>query len=187
MLGLCEITSCRRQTLLAYFGEVLTEPCGNCDNCLTPVETWDGTEAAQKALSAYRTGQRFGVNHLIDVLRGVLRLAASCRPLLRGDETISLRREEKQKAARQRTRTPLPDDIDVALWEALRDRRRELAEEQGVPPYVVFADRTLQAMCAQLPRDLASFATLPGVGERKLDKYGAEFLAVIEAHREAAV
>ena len=71
MLGLCEITSCRRQALLNYFGETLDQPCGNCDTCLEPVDTWDGTEAARKALSAvYRTGQRFGVNHLIDVLRG---------------------------------------------------------------------------------------------------------------------
>lgn len=69
MLGLCELTTCRRQTLLAYFGEELAEPCGNCDNCITPPETWDASEAAQKALSAvYRSGQRFGVNHLIDIL-----------------------------------------------------------------------------------------------------------------------
>ena len=72
MLGLCEITTCRRRALLAYFGEARDTPCGNCDNCLAPVATWDGTEAAQMALSAvYRTGQRFGVNYLIDVLRGV--------------------------------------------------------------------------------------------------------------------
>ncbi|MGI9331977.1 MAG: DNA helicase RecQ, partial [Gammaproteobacteria bacterium] len=71
MLGYCEVASCRRQVLLAYFGDTLAEPCGNCDNCLVPVQTWDGTIAAQKALSAvYRTGQRFGVNYLIDVLRG---------------------------------------------------------------------------------------------------------------------
>ena len=71
MLGLCEITTCRRQSLLNYFGDTLPGPCGNCDTCLEPVDTWDGTEAARMALSAvYRTGQRFGVNHLIDVLRG---------------------------------------------------------------------------------------------------------------------
>ena len=72
MLGLCEITSCRRQALLHYFGEDTSEYCGNCDACLTPAPTWDGTEAARKALSCvYRTGQRFGVNYLIDVLLGV--------------------------------------------------------------------------------------------------------------------
>ena len=162
MLGLCEITSCRRQALLRYFGEVLGEqPCGNCDNCLEPVETWDGTEAAQMALSAaYRTGQRFGVNHLIDLLkgsgrrrsassamiscppsasvlhldkdqwrsvyrqlvaRGYLRVAVDqfgalcleerCRPLLRGEETLSLRRDVKKRGGGKQTKTPLP-----AIW-----------------------------------------------------------------------
>jgi ATP-dependent DNA helicase RecQ len=71
MLGYCETARCRRQVLLNYFSEDLPEPCGNCDTCLEPVATWDATTAAQKALSAvYRTGQRFGTEHLIDVLRG---------------------------------------------------------------------------------------------------------------------
>lgn len=71
MLGLCEATECRRKTLLRYFGEVLDEPCGNCDTCITPVKTWDATEAAKMALSAaYRTGQRFGAAYLSDVLQG---------------------------------------------------------------------------------------------------------------------
>ncbi|WP_404840894.1 RQC domain-containing protein [Alkalilimnicola ehrlichii] len=71
MLGFCELTTCRRQALLRYFGETLPEPCGNCDTCLEPVPTWDGTEAARKAMSCvYRTGQVYGANHLIDVLRG---------------------------------------------------------------------------------------------------------------------
>ena len=72
MLGYCELTTCRRQTLLAYFGETLPERCGNCDNCLIPVASWDATEACQKALSCvYRTGQMFGAVYLIDVLRGL--------------------------------------------------------------------------------------------------------------------
>jgi len=71
LLGYAEITSCRRQRLLAYFGETLMQPCGNCDNCLEPAQTWDGRVAAQKALSCVlRTGQRFGVGHVICVLRG---------------------------------------------------------------------------------------------------------------------
>ena len=233
MLGLCEITSCRRQALLNYFGDKLDEPCGNCDSCLEPADTWDGTEAARMALSAvYRTGQRFGVNHLIEVLRGseadkvmqfdhhllptfgvgtqwdnnqwrsvfrqlvargllsvdldrfgALRLEEKCRPLLRGEEQIELRRDQpRQKTARQQTRTALPADIDVGLWEALRERRRLLAEEQGVPPYVIFHDRTLQEMCCQLPRNRAELGHINGVGERKLEKYGAQFLQVIEQH-----
>jgi ATP-dependent DNA helicase RecQ len=185
------------------------------------------------ALSAvYRTGQRFGVNHLIDVLRGsegeriyqfdhqllptygvgkeldsnqwrsvfrqlvaraylsvdlerfgALRLEEKCRPLLQGSQELQLRRDQPQaKPGKQQTRTVLPTDIDVALWEALRERRRQLAEEQGVPPYVIFHDRTLQEMCINLPRDTAQFGRLTGVGDRKLDKYGKQFLQVISEH-----
>jgi ATP-dependent DNA helicase RecQ len=237
MLGLCEITSCRRQALLNYFDDELTENCGNCDTCLEPVDTWDGTEAARMALSAvYRTGQRFGVAHLVDVLRGAendkifqsdhhqlptygvgkaldnnqwrsvfrqlvaraylsvdmerfgaLRLEEKCRGLLRGEENIQLRRDVKTKTGSKRqTKSNLPTDIDIALWEALRDCRRELAEEQGVPPYVIFHDRTLQEMCTELPQSLSQFGRITGVGERKLDKYGSSFLQVIEQHLSAA-
>ena len=236
MLGLCEITSCRRQSLLKYFDEDLPEPCGNCDTCLEPVATWDGTEAARKALSVvYRTGQRFGVNHLVDVLRGsegerilqydhqklptwgvgkdldnnqwrsvfrqlvargylrvdmerfgALCLEEKCRALLRGDEAIQLRKDAPRKAAKQQTRNVLPDDIDVALWEALREQRRTLAEDQGVPPYVIFHDRTLQEMCVNMPRSPQEFGRLTGVGERKLGKYGEAFIDVIERHLAAA-
>ncbi|PCJ23427.1 MAG: DNA helicase RecQ [SAR86 cluster bacterium] len=232
MLGLCEITTCRRQTLLAYFGEELAKPCGNCDSCIEPAQTWDGTEAARMALSvAYRTGQRFGVNHLIDVLRGgetdkifqfdhhnlssygigkeldnnqwrsvfrqlvargllsvdlerygALRLEECCRPLLRGEETIELRRDIKQKSAKQQTRTHLASDVDVALWEALRECRREFAEDQAVPPYVIFHDSSLQEMCVTLPQDMTEFGLISGVGERKLEKYGPAFIRVIADH-----
>ena len=235
MLGLCEITSCRRQALLAYFGESLDQPCGNCDTCLQPPQTWDGTEAARKALSvAYRSNQRFGVNHLIDILRGgetdkifqfdhhhlssygigkdldnnqwrsvfrqlvargymsvdlerygALRLEESCRPLLRGEETIQLRRDIKQKAAKRQTKTPMAADVDVALWEALRDCRRLFAEDQGVPPYVIFHDSSLQEMCVKLPRDIPEFSQVSGVGERKLEKYGPAFIRVITDHLAA--
>jgi len=71
LLGYCESMQCRRQVLLAGFGETYPQPCGNCDNCLVPPDAWDASVAAQKALSCvYRSGQRFGVGHLIDILRG---------------------------------------------------------------------------------------------------------------------
>ncbi|MGV6475419.1 DNA helicase RecQ [Azotobacter vinelandii] len=71
MLALCEETRCRRQALLAYFDEELAKPCGHCDNCVDGVQTWDATEAARQALSAiYRSGQRYGVGHLVDILLG---------------------------------------------------------------------------------------------------------------------
>ena len=189
MLGFCEISTCRRHALLAYFDEASSEQCGNCDTCLVPVETWEGTEAAQKALSViYRTDQRFGVSHLVDVLLGKetdkilqfehhhlpvfgigteldskewqsvfrqliaaghviadadrfggLVLTEKCRPLLRGQESIRFRKDPVQKTAKRLTKTPLPDDIDIALWEALRAHRRDLAEEQGVPTICDFS------------------------------------------------
>lgn len=232
MLGLCEITSCRRQALLNYFDDALDSPCGNCDTCLQPPATWNGTEAAQMALSvAYRTEQRFGVNHLIDVLRGAntdkifqfnhhqlasygigkdfdnnqwrsvfrqlvargylsvdferfgaLRLEEKCRPLLRGEVSIELRKDIKLKAAKQQTQVRLAGDIDIALWEALRECRRQFAEEQGVPPYVIFHDSSLQEMCRLLPRDVQEFGLVSGVGERKQQKYGPAFVRVIADH-----
>ncbi|GBE11497.1 ATP-dependent DNA helicase RecQ [bacterium BMS3Abin12] len=71
MLGFCELTTCRREALLRYFDDEFTGPCGNCDTCLEPPRTWDATTAARKALSCvHRTGQRFGVQYLVDVLLG---------------------------------------------------------------------------------------------------------------------
>ncbi|WP_248281061.1 DNA helicase RecQ [Azoarcus sp. TTM-91] len=85
LVGLVEATTCRRQHLLAYFGEDAA-PCGNCDNCLNPPQTWDATDAARKALSCvYRTGQRYGAGHLIDVLRG----ERSEKVLERGHDQVS--------------------------------------------------------------------------------------------------
>ena len=232
MLGFCEISTCRRHALLAYFDEASSEQCGNCDTCLVPVETWEGTEAAQKALSViYRTDQHFGVSHLVDVLLGKetdkilqfnhhhlpvfgigteldsrewqsvfrqliaaghviadaarfggLMLTEKCRPLLRSQESIRFRKDPVQKTAKRLTKTPLPEDIDIALWEALRAHRRNLAEEQGVPPYVIFHDSTLQAMAELMPSTLEAFGGLPGVGIRKLDKYGQGFINVIKQH-----
>jgi ATP-dependent DNA helicase RecQ len=72
LLGVCETSSCRRQAILAHFGETMPDPCGNCDTCLAPAETWDATTACRKALSAIlRTGQRFGIGHLVDILLGI--------------------------------------------------------------------------------------------------------------------
>ena len=235
MLGLCEITSCRRQTLLEYFGEPAETYCGNCDNCLEPQPTWDGTEACQMAMSAvYRTGQRFGANYLIDVLsgnanerllhnehdklptfgvgkaidaktwrsvfrqlvaRGFLRadserhgafvLMESARGVLRGEVKVELRKDQEKSSAkgkRQSIKVPLPDDMDLELWEALRECRKTLADEQGVPPYVVFGDKTLREICENLPRTLSDFRKLYGVGERKAELYAAAFLAVVNQH-----
>jgi len=235
MLGFTEITGCRRQSLLEYFGETLDKACGNCDNCLSPAETWDATVAAQKALSCvHRTGQRFGVNYLVDVLtgrendrisqfghdslnvyglgkefdtrqwrtiyrqlisrnllavdfegHGSLRLTEQCRPILRDEQTLLLRKESKQaKASRKGRKTFISDNADNnALWEALRDCRKGLADENDVPPFVIFHDATLSEMMERKPQDHDQFLRLSGVGETKLEKYADAFLKVIREHQ----
>lgn len=237
MLGLCEITSCRRQALLHYFGEHQTEDCGNCDACLNPIETWDGSQAAQKALSCvFRSGQRFGVNHLIDVLLGKetekisqfnhmqlstygigkeldatqwrsvyrqlvargyltvdmagygsLLLTEKCRPVLRGEEKLSLRKDSKAESFARKKVSSQQGALakgDEQLWEALRACRKRLAEEQGVPPYVIFHDATLMEMVARLPQTTSQLSEISGVGSSKLERYGDEFLEVLRDHED---
>lgn len=234
MLALCEITACRRQALLDYFSDPLDAPCGNCDTCLQPPQTWDATEAAQKALSCvHRTGQRFGVNYLIDVLlgkendrisrfahhqvstygigtefkagewRGIYRqliahgllavdlqghgglhLTEKSRPVLRGESKLLLRK--LRKSSKTRTRKASSDEsikpIDQQIWEALRSLRLTLAEEQGVPAYMIFHDATLMEMMERRPQSLDQLAQVSGVGKRKLESYGARFLTCINSH-----
>lgn len=233
LLGLCELVTCRRQTLLSYFGDELAEPCGNCDNCLDKPLTWDATEAAQKALSCvYRTGQRFGAGYLIDVLRGanterirslghqalstygigveisanewrgiyrqllvrgylqtdeegygMLQLTELARPVLRGEETLELRKDtvntEVEKTERRKRVLEDIEEEDRPLWQALRSCRKRLAEEHGVPPYVIFHDATLQEMLVHRPSTLSQMLEISGVGDQKLNKFGDEFLQVI--------
>ncbi len=232
MLALCEETRCRRQALLAYFDEELPRPCGHCDNCVDGVQTWDATEPARQALSAiYRSGQRYGVGHLVDVLlgrdndkvrglghqhlsvfgvgkalsegewrslfrqlvaRGLadvdlegfggLRLSDSCRPLLRGEVTLELRRDLSSKAPKPASSaaSQLVRSEERETWEALRTLRRKLAEEHSVPPYVIFPDATLLEMLRSQPASLADMARISGVGARKLERYGQAFLEVLQ-------
>ena len=237
MLGLCELTTCRRQVLLRYFGDELPEPCGNCDTCLEPVETFDGTEAAQKALSTvYRTGQRFGVSYLTDVLLGhqtdrivnfrhdavstfgigkelstvqwrsifrqlvargllavdeegfgSLKLTDKSRPVLRGEDSLLLRKEvarskKKVKKEKKRGAVALMRPEDEPLYEALADLRRAIAAREGVPPFYVFSNATLAAMATHRPPDEVQLRQISGVGEVKLERYGNEFLEIIRQY-----
>ncbi len=240
MLGFCEQTGCRRQTLLAYFDESLERPCGNCDNCVDPPQTWDATEAARMALSCvFRTGQRFGVNYVIDVLMGnakdrilqnnhdqlstfgigdldnnewrslfrqlialgylyadidnfgALKMSPSCKPLLNGEQQLLLRKFEKilkpKKSATSKSTTEL-GPADTPLFEALRLHRKQLAQEQGVPPYVILHDKTLAAICEQRPDSSEQLALIPGIGERKLKLYGEELIRLTrEFSRDASI
>jgi ATP-dependent DNA helicase RecQ len=233
MLGLCELTSCRRQALLSYFDETLPEPCGNCDNCLNPPETWDATEPARMALScAFRSEQRFGVNYLINILlgksdermqrnrhdqlstfgigsaiptaewrsifrqlitadylsvnmerHGALQLTEKSRPLLRNEQSLQLRKykktkSEKKSSTSRKQKTALRPQ-DEPLWNALRDCRKTLADQAGVPSFVIFHDTTLREMVGDRPQTLQEMLTVSGVGAQKLERYGQDFLNII--------
>ncbi len=231
LLGWCESNTCRRRALLRYFGEEREEACGNCDVCLNPPKTWDATEDAQKLLSnIYRTGQRFGTGHVIDVLRGkqtakvnqfghqalstygigadrsdkqwrsiirqllvqnfllvndemygAIQLTEKARQILKGETKIFLREElAAVKKVRERRRSVQVAEADSDLWEALKAKRKELADALGVPPFHIFHDATLMEMMQSMPSNDADLLSINGVGAVKLEKFGKEFLAVVD-------
>jgi len=228
LLGLCETAGCRRVRLLGYFGET-SAACGNCDTCLDAPQTWDATDAARKALSAiYRTGQRFGAVHLIDVLRGkrservvrwehdrlgvfgvgadvdenawrsvfrqlvalgyarvdheahgALRLSATSRPLLKGEARVQMRRVVPRTPASPKLRGVHAADLPpaaMAILQRLKGWRIAQARAQAVPAYVILHDTTLAEIARQRPADLAALAGIPGIGAKKLERYGAALL-----------
>jgi len=231
LLGLCEAAGCRRVRLLGYFGEA-SAPCGNCDTCLEPPQTWDATDAARKALSAiYRTGQRFGAVHLIDVLRGkrgeriakwehdklsvfgvgadvdegswrgvfrqlvamglarvdheshgALKLVAASRGVLKGEQLVEMRRvvpgHGRSKRSRKQPGLDLAPDA-AGLLDRLKRWRLAEAQAQSVPAYVILHDSTLTELARRRPRSLAELASIPGIGARKLERYGAPLLEVV--------
>ena len=233
LLGLAEAIGCRRQVLLAYFGEE-SAPCGHCDLCDRPAVLFDVTEAVRKALSAIlRTGEWFGAGHLIDILtgnatpkvrerghdglptfavgkdlskaawgavfrqmmgrdlvrpdgerHGALRMTEAARPILRGEANITLRRDTVDAAVPRVSVKTLVSDEDAPLLSALKAKRRALAEAAAVPAYVVFPDRTLIEMAERRPTTLDQMAGITGVGAKKLESYGAAFLAVITGAAE---
>ena len=188
--------------------------------------------SAQKALSCvHRTGQRFGVSYLVDVLlgksndrmqrfghdqistygigdelnatqwrglyrqliarglldvdpegHGGLRLAAACRPVLKGELSLQLRKEQKPERKTTKKRKPSYNGAHAELWEALRNRRMELAREQEVPPYVIFHDATLMEMMEYRPQTMAQMGRISGVGQKKLEAYGEAFLQVLAGY-----
>jgi ATP-dependent DNA helicase RecQ len=247
MLALCETAECRRTQLLGYFGEV-TSPCGNCDTCLSPPESWDGTIAAQKLLSAVfrlqrERRQRFGAGQVIDILlgrktpkviehdhasltvfgigaeqgeaqwRGVVRqllaggllavegdygtlaLTEASSEVLAGRRQVMLRREPERaaraarparaaKAASAAAAAEL-SPAAAAVFEQLRAWRGAMAKEQGVPAYVIFHDATLRQIAAEAPATLTGLATVSGVGETKLAKYGQQILDTLGTAADA--
>ena len=241
LLAWCETAGCRRALLLRYFGEE-ARACGNCDTCLDPPELWDGTIAAQKAMSAaLRTGQRFGAGHLIDILRGKatekvrqfghaklptfgagadlddagwrsvfrqllaagllhtdaqafggLRLTDAARPVLKGEATLSLRKQANRVGGKKqgRTRESAPAGgrpgattslapVDARLFETLRAWRADLAREQGVPAFVILHDKTLRELASRRPASLPELLDIPGIGQSKAERYGEALLRIL--------
>ncbi|HZZ00524.1 MAG TPA: DNA helicase RecQ [Candidatus Baltobacteraceae bacterium] len=243
MLDFAATPHCRRAHLLRYFGEVWDEVgCGNCDNCLQPVERIDGTVAASKLLSCvYRiracSGFSTGARHVVDVLRGnrsekvvswghdrlstfgigtehgkdewlallsellrigCIELDPVHRTLLLTDEGLRALKDERKftfakprfvtKAGKRGGRrlpaaAATPDDD---LFEALRQLRKKLADDQGVPPYVVFSDATLRELSARKPSTSSAFRQIGGVGDVKLQRYGEAFISAIRAFTSRA-
>ncbi|ADH86792.1 DNA helicase RecQ [Desulfurivibrio alkaliphilus] len=244
MVGFAQATGCRRRVLLGYFGETLAADCGNCDTCLDPPEMVEVTEDARKALSCiYRVNQRFGLGHVVDVLRGsknqrllelghhrlstygigadrdkdywqallrhlihlgyveqdvgnfsVLKLHQSSRPLLRGEATLQMGRPRTKPAPTAEAGPTVaaggksgragkgPAGLAAAdreIFEQLRRLRKEIADQDGVPPFVVFSDAALVAMATQQPKDDKEFLQIHGVGQYKLERYGERFLNAI--------
>ena len=239
MLALCETVTCRRAQLLNYFGQP-SEPCGNCDTCLSPPEAFDGTVPAQKLLSTVvrlqrERNQRFGAGQIIDILlgretervrqnrhdelktfgigselgeqewRGVVRqllaqgllavqgeygtlgITPAAGEVLDGSRPVMLRREPERRtrAAKRSVGVELPA-ASRDLFEKLREWRAGVAREQGVPAYIVFGDATLRGIAVTRPGSLEELGTISGVGEKKLESYGAGVLEVVSASEEAA-
>jgi ATP-dependent DNA helicase RecQ len=245
LVGLAETINCRRTRLLGYFGE--TPPaakCGNCDNCLSPPLLRDGKVIAQKLLScAYRTGQRFGAMHLIDVLVGrstdrvkqfghdklsvfgigrelnekqwraalrqlvamghlqpdseafgALKLTDSARGVLKGETEVMLREataSSRHRASRPKSRrgeiapeSPgRTETADPTLLGVLRAWRSEVARKRGVPAYVVLHDTTIDGIATSRPTTPGQLRGIPGIGDKKLEHYGDELIALVKASR----
>jgi ATP-dependent DNA helicase RecQ len=242
LVGLTETAGCRRSRLLGYFGETRhAATCGNCDNCLSPPRVRDGKVIAQKMLSCvYRTGQRFGAMHLIDVLVGrttervkqlahdklsvfgvgrelnekqwravlrqlvamghlradseafgALKLTDSARGVLKGETEVMLREQTagtRNRAIRDKSRrgdlapaTAGPGKAaDPALHAALRAWRSEVARKRGVPAYVVLHDSTIDGIAAVRPATLDELRGIAGIGDKKLEHYGEELIALVK-------
>jgi len=226
---------CRRRQVLQYFGEdYAADNCNACDICTGKVEKVDITIDAQIFMSAMsRTGQRFGIMHIIDIVTGadtkrvrelqhdtiktygagkdrdknhwrfiadellaqeviyqdggtypVLKIAEAGKDILFGKEKVSaLKREETKKKPRAGKWSGF-EDYDKALFERLRILRKRLADEQSVPPYIIFSDKTLHEMCGRYPSALHEMAAISGVGDAKLERYGDEFTKEIKTYLE---
>jgi ATP-dependent DNA helicase RecQ len=229
-----ESSACRRRVVLAYFGETLDgENCGNCDNCNSPATLEDRTSDARKFLACIvRTQERFGMRHIVDVLRGantqrirdynhdqlstygigkdldadawlhlgrallhqgLVSQTADGYPVLKLN-TLSweiLHKQRGVQVAAPPQSAPTPQAAQVLepeaeqLFQQLRSLRKQIADEQRVPPYMVFPDTSLRAMARQRPLNQDQFARIPGVGSHKLETYFTPFTRAIRDYCES--
>jgi ATP-dependent DNA helicase RecQ len=233
VIDYAEGTDCRRKIQLGYFNEVAPDHCDNCDNCLNPKPKQDWTIEAQKFLSCVaRTKERFGMSHIIDVLRGsqnkkvlqnnhhtlstygigkdhsveawrslgrsllhqglmdettdgysILRLNALSWEVMRKQRSVivALHIAPARVVTTKTEPSQITSQREEQLMERLRQLRKALADEQNVPPYIIFADASLRAMSVAQPQTLEEFSAISGVGSRKLERYGKRFIAEIKA------
>lgn len=229
MAALCETRQCRRQYLLQYFGEEAPEHCGNCDICLGQFERADATIVAQKMLSAvYRLQERFGMNYVVDFLRGsttvkethqeiktygigkevskeqwkqygrelmqlgylqqssgeypVLQLTDTSWRVLKGEEKVMLTVAAKTEQAASAPTRQSAEISNPALFQELKQLRRQFADKENVPPYIVFSDATLAELVTYLPLTPTDIARISGFGDMKLAKYGDAFLDAVQTY-----
>lgn len=230
VIDYAEGTDCRRTIQLGYFGERFPGNCGNCDNCRYPKPVQDWTIEAMKFLSCVaRCKERYGMNYIIDVLRGAKTQKISlnkhdqlstygigkdktadqwrmlCRSLLHqglleqtndGYSVLKLNGLSWEVMRKQRPvsiAVPVVQRLNVVdvnskaldaeiLMNRLRNLRKQIADELGFPPYMIFQDSTLKVMAQVKPKTLEEFANLDGVVSYKVTQYGEKFLSVIQAH-----
>jgi ATP-dependent DNA helicase RecQ len=233
MVAFAEAQTCRRQVLLNYFGEYSHKACGNCDVCLDPPKSYDATVDAQKILSCvYRTGQHFGMHHIVEVLRGAqtmrikslghdklttfglgkdqsteywlsllrqlihcgllmqnltrgsaLQLTEAARPVLKAEQPLFLAVPRlKMVSKTKKKKGVLASVADNKLFARLRQLRKQIADREELPPYIIFSDVSLAEMSELMPLTEREFLNVSGVGHIKLEKYGEEFMEIINEY-----
>ena len=174
----CEADICRRRILLSYFGEETDKDCGNCDVCKNPPRRFDGSILVQKALSGiFRTGQTANMHLLIDILRGAEKEELTEKGY---DKLKTFGVGKDLSYNRYRPIRPIEStSVDETLLDSLQQLRKQIAEREHTPAYILFSDDALEDMVRKKPVTLDEFSEIRGVGQLKLDKYGKVFVALI--------
>jgi ATP-dependent DNA helicase RecQ len=236
VIEFAQSTVCRRNQLLQYFAEESEKKaCASCDNCLSPKETFDATEVAQKILSCvYHVRGKFGVAQIVSILSGsksekifdyrhnklstygiikdfsradiknfifeliyqgylvqsddqygVVGLTQKSKEVLQGKVQVFMPKPEKVTLSKSKSQRKNEVTVNPNLFQRLRVLRKELADAEGLPPYIIFSDATLKDMAAQVPRNKQEFREIKGVGDKKLEAYAEAFLKEVKSYLES--